>query len=187
MRYSDPYFREFLNYWKQLANEAGGVPTRQQFNPADIKGCLPHIYLIERHEDNHFVTRLTGSGLDFASDGEYRLGDDLSRFGKRDREAYGVYFDSIFSGPCGAWSERLFVAVSGTAFNGDTVSLPLFDTRKDIQIALGMVRLTPIQDRNKEIEVTGQEYSRLLSLQYFDVGYGLPEGLWSYSSGISIE
>ena len=176
---SDPYFSEFLSYWKKLANQAGGVPERRKFIPWDVRKSLPFIFMIDRFPDDAVSMRLTGSGLDFATDDKFTPGIDVERFDDVEMQAYLQYFDTLFSLPCGCWSERTYVAESGAAVQGAALSVPLYDAVNDVQIALGMMKLTALKGSSVDVEVKGYAYSKLLEMDYFDVGFGSPKDVWT--------
>jgi len=175
----DPFFSQFLSYWKKLASDADGVPTRRQFCPWEITKDLPNIFMINRNLDGTFSVRLTGSALDFAGDEHFQPGNDIEQFDEKGRAAYGAYFDALFEGRCACWNERIYITATGAALQAEAVSVPLFDDNKNVQIALGKMRLTALK-KQQDIEVKGYDYSHLHCLDYFDVGYGVPEGLWTY-------
>ena len=43
-----PVVAHFLEYWRELARAAGGVPSRAQVDPADLVACLPHCWLYQQ-------------------------------------------------------------------------------------------------------------------------------------------
>jgi hypothetical protein len=59
-----PRSREFYAYWQSLAQARGGVPLREDFDPAAVVRLLPYIFIIERRADSgRFFFRLSGSGI----------------------------------------------------------------------------------------------------------------------------
>ncbi len=56
--------REFYGYWYELALRRGGVPLREDLNPADIVALLPYVFIIEKEAGSgRFQFRLSGTGI----------------------------------------------------------------------------------------------------------------------------
>lgn len=51
-------------YWYELADEAGGVPSRSAFDPSRITDLLPRLIVVEHLGDRDFLYRLLGTEVD---------------------------------------------------------------------------------------------------------------------------
>jgi hypothetical protein len=52
-----------LSYWQAIAPEAGGAPAHATVEPRALKGLLPDLFVIERHDRAVFAFRLAGTRL----------------------------------------------------------------------------------------------------------------------------
>ncbi len=51
-------------YWHNLALRRGGVPLREDFDPAEVLRLLPHIFIVEKEVDTgRFLFRLSGTAI----------------------------------------------------------------------------------------------------------------------------
>ncbi|MGD1879834.1 MAG: PAS domain-containing protein [Kiloniellaceae bacterium] len=56
--------REFYAYWQSLVQQRGGVPLRDDFDPAAITRLLPYLFIVEKIKDTgRFFFRLSGTGI----------------------------------------------------------------------------------------------------------------------------
>ncbi len=56
--------RDFYAYWQGLAQRRGGIPLRDDLDPADITALLPHLFIAEKRADSgRFLFRLSGTGI----------------------------------------------------------------------------------------------------------------------------
>jgi len=56
--------QDFYAYWESLALRRGGVPWRDDFNPAEIVRLLPYVFIVEKQpETGRFFFRLSGTGI----------------------------------------------------------------------------------------------------------------------------
>ncbi len=56
--------REFYAYWQSLAARRGGVPLREDFDPAAVPALLPYIFIVQKIKDSgRFFFRLSGTGI----------------------------------------------------------------------------------------------------------------------------
>lgn len=56
--------RDFYDHWLTLAQRRGGIPLREDLDPADITGLLPHLFIVEKiRETGRFFFRLSGTRI----------------------------------------------------------------------------------------------------------------------------
>lgn len=59
-----PVSRAFYAYWQGLARQRGGIPLREDLDPAAIPALLPYIFIVEKIKDTgRFFFRLSGTGI----------------------------------------------------------------------------------------------------------------------------
>ncbi|HIC82398.1 MAG TPA: PAS domain-containing protein [Kiloniellaceae bacterium] len=62
--FHSPRSREFYDYWRRLALKRGGVPLRDDLDPAEIASLLPFLFIAEKEPDSgRFHFRLSGTGI----------------------------------------------------------------------------------------------------------------------------
>jgi hypothetical protein len=60
----DPGLRVLYDYWVSLAEEAGGLPPVQSFDPLNLPKLLPNLWILEvEPATNRFRMRLTGENI----------------------------------------------------------------------------------------------------------------------------
>ncbi len=59
-----PVSRRVYDHWQRLALQRGGVPFREDLNPADVPGLLPYLFIVEKiRETGRFFFRLSGTAI----------------------------------------------------------------------------------------------------------------------------
>ena len=55
---------ELYAYWRHLALCRGGVPRREDFDPAEVPALLPNLFIVEKDADTgRYLFRLSGTGI----------------------------------------------------------------------------------------------------------------------------
>ncbi len=70
---------QFIAYYRGLAQRAGGVPRRSDFDPLDIPEILPKVWIYGR-VDGDYLIRVTGTEFDDRYGGDVRQGDSIKGF-----------------------------------------------------------------------------------------------------------
>lgn len=56
--------RDFYYHWRALARRRGGIPLREDLDPAAIPTLLPHLFIVEKiRETGRFFFRLSGTRI----------------------------------------------------------------------------------------------------------------------------
>jgi hypothetical protein len=56
--------RDFYAHWQLLSRRCGGIPRREDLDPADIPALLPHLFIVEKIRDtDRFFFRLSGTAI----------------------------------------------------------------------------------------------------------------------------
>lgn len=55
-----PELRALLTYWKSKCGADGALPSRSRIDPLELRGLLPHVYLVDVLPDGNFRIRLLG-------------------------------------------------------------------------------------------------------------------------------
>ena len=71
---------QFVTYYRSLAERAGGVPRRVDFDPLEIPDLLPKIWIYGRQDDGDYVIRVTGTEFDQRWGGDFKQGDSIRKF-----------------------------------------------------------------------------------------------------------
>lgn len=143
-----PVSRTFYGYWQSLAQRRGGIPQRDDFNPADVPALLPHIFIVEKiRETGRFFFRLSGTGIrdimGFENTGhfldELLHGDDL--------DTVSAMFDQVLGqGVCIrsieglTYSDRSYLRV-------EIVRLPLRKSDGECRLVVGCLSRIEDDDR----------------------------------------
>ena len=61
---ADPHLRSLCQYWRELAQAAGGLPSIQAFDPLHLPKVLQHIWIVEvEGATQRFRVRLAGENI----------------------------------------------------------------------------------------------------------------------------
>jgi hypothetical protein len=55
-----PQLRALLDYWNSKCGADGSLPSRALIDPVELRGLLPHVYLVDVLPDESFRIRLLG-------------------------------------------------------------------------------------------------------------------------------
>jgi len=140
--------RDFYAHWQALSRRRGGIPFREDLDPADIPALLPHLFIVEKiRETGRFFFRLSGTRIREIMGAENTRhfldellhGDDLA--------TVSAMFDQVLEqGVCLrsieglTYSDRSYLRV-------EIVRLPLRKSNGDCRLILGC--LSRIEDDNR--------------------------------------
>ncbi len=170
-------FSTLKTYWQTLYEHTNQIPTRAQFNPAELKNILRYIYMTEQLPDGSIYIRHKGTGLDNPDRPPFVSTDHLKEFGGELPGTFEAYFDALFSGPCAEVSRWISSAGSDTVIDFICFSLPLYGKTKAHRIALGVVIPSTSADLSLLTLGHGTKKRRRICSKFIDIGFGKPEGL----------
>lgn len=184
MHISRQMFSDLENYWWQLqkSNKSGAVdagwgdlsvPQRSSFNPMDIPGLLPNIYLAELKSRYELHVRLSGTVLDRELPLDSSSRNAFDNYDKDQWEFYADMHANICRQPCGAYYSREVTMSNGESFMMARNSLPLADEQGVNRYIVGVIcavteEMMPFQ---KDIAFT---HSSRKEFHYIDLGFGVP-------------
>ncbi len=168
------HFEVFHNYWRTLASDAGGVPTRAAFSPAVLKDLLPFVFIIERRSPDDLHIRLAGSAIEqvlgFAATGK----NYLEICYKVDAPFFKQVFTDMAEVPCGAFFRRDIHLAGGDIYSLNTRCLPFTDKEGSVRYIIGVAGV------GNNLVLTAYDppvldFSNITAHHYIDVGFGLPD------------
>lgn len=133
-----PVSRRFYAYWQSLAARRGGIPLREDLDPAAIPALLPHIFIVEKIRDSgRFFFRLSGTGIReiMGIENTNRFLDELLH-GEDLESVSGMFEQVLEQGACIrsieglTYSDRSYVRV-------EILRLPLCKTAGDCRLVIG--------------------------------------------------
>jgi len=147
-----PISRDFYAYWQHLAQRRGGIPLRDDIDPANILPLLPHIFIVEKIKDTgRFFFRLSGTGIReiMGAENTNHFLDELLH--GEDLATVSAMFDQVLGQELGqgvgirsieglTYSDRSYLRV-------EIVRLPLRKSNGDCRLILGC--LSRIEDDNR--------------------------------------
>lgn len=168
-----PETRLFHDQWFALQKRSGAlVPSRAEFNPAEIKSVLRYLAIAEIADDGELVYRLVGTGMD------QLMGTPLTgtRFGDiveaRMRPAFKVWTRDLLEGrPYGLYLIFVASTVTGRQVEIEDVAFPLADAQGRFRFVAGYSGPTRSLGYG---EPTGRLHG-FRALKAIDIGAGLPE------------
>lgn len=135
-----PNARALYAYWQDLRGDAA-APQQRTLTPAAIKDLLPHLFVLQRFDPQHFVFRLAGTGYCALFGREFRTQNILALFQGPARRYLGVLLDRIVSLPCGGVAETRAETLNGDHCLIEHVFLPIADSDNRITRLLGIANV----------------------------------------------
>ncbi|WP_262689809.1 PAS domain-containing protein [Kordiimonas aestuarii] len=179
MQKGERLFRTFLDLWKALPREQGGVPLKRSFKPARAADLMPHLFLSEVRGKYDLHIRLVGSAME--ENESFRL-TGSNYFDKLDRADWDFYEDFIEgyrAQPCAGRLLRQIKTSQSTTYDVHTLGVPLADEDGGVRYVLGagfMVlnhaessRMLP-GDNARD----GSGSMHIERAEYIDLGHGVP-------------
>jgi hypothetical protein len=166
-------FEAFRAYWDRLQQEAGGVPTRQQLNPNEIRELLPYVFLIERRAYDDLHVRLSGTALDAVGPTPPTGTNYLDICAPDDRAAYAAIAEKILTHPCGHVLRRAVTFTDGKTQELTSLMLPMKDRHGDMRYLIGVVS---VKADYLAAEPAPEAFVsiRPIFMEFLDIGFGLP-------------
>lgn len=167
-------FDRLTSYWRGLQARAGGaMPTRVQFNPADVTRLLPFIFILERKGPGVINVRLCGTALDDLSGVAITGRNYLDVCPDEHRQIYETLTHLILAVPCGMKFDREVTYENSRILSLTSLVLPLADSNGLARYVIGMMkpaRVLKITDlyNGKALK------AELRNVTYIDIGFGLP-------------
>ena len=131
---------KLYSYWQRLRGESP-APQQRALYPADIKELLPHLFVLQRFDHDHYVFRLAGTGYCALFGREFRTQNMLALFNGPARKYLRVMFDRIVALPCGGIAETRAETLSGDHCLIEHLFLPIADNDNRITRILGMANV----------------------------------------------
>jgi len=164
--------RAFAEYYMRIRG-AETVAARTAFDPGAIRALLPHLLILERRAPDVLWVRLAGT--------RYRTGLGREVTGRNwlelapppMRAAQAKTFGLVVEQPCGLHAVVPRMLPDGQAQNFEFVAFPLLPDRPDLppQLVCAGRALDEVSGRDMGPDGT---VSAPLSLQFFDLGAGVP-------------
>jgi hypothetical protein len=170
--YALDVFQTLKSYWLTLFQEKQAIPTRAQFNPAQVKNILRYVYMTEQLPDGTIQLRHKGTGLELSSRVAFISTEHIQAYDKMYPGQLETYFDTLFDGPCYEESRWLSYKDGESVVDFLCFSLPLYGTSAEHRIALGIV--VPTANFSPEIVkyCSMENQTQFLSSKYHDLNIG---------------
>ncbi|WP_340119026.1 PAS domain-containing protein [Pelagibius sp. 7325] len=143
-----PISRDFCAYWWRLAQQRGGIPLRDDIDPARLLPLLPHIFIVEKIKDTgRFFFRLSGTGIReiMGSENTNHFLDELLH--GEDLVTVSAMFDQVLGEGVGIRSIEGLTYSDRSYLRVEIVRLPLCKSNGDRRLILGC--LSRIEDDNR--------------------------------------
>ncbi len=169
-------FDRLTSYWRGLQAQAGGaVPSRVQFNPADVKRLLPFIFILERKGPGVMHVRLCGTALDDLSGFTITGRNYLDVCPDEHRQLYETLTHVVLAVPCGMKLDREVTYENGRMLPLTSLLLPLADSSGLARYVIGMMKPARVLQKIDLYNGKAQK-AELHNVTYIDIGCGLPAG-----------
>jgi hypothetical protein len=170
--FQTPKAKEFAHYWSRIRRD-GLVPSRNDFNPAEVKSLLSGVSIYEFKARDEITIRLAGTRVVNTLGQEVTGSNYLALWPENFRAVIGKTFEIMLAHPCG-----LLVAMEG--LSGDNVVTPSISVGFPLIGADGIANLLVFHTSKIDIPtirepdddpITSLHVTRHLML---DIGAGLP-------------
>lgn len=170
-------FDEFNDVWRALPRPKGQIlPLRSALQPSRLINLLPNFVLVEKTGENAFVNRIVGTALDEALGRSFTGARVIDAYRPKQRRFLYDFYDCLADTPVGAHFTRKVTHEEGDSFMHDTLIFPLLAKDLEPRYFAGVVTITKTFDQTLA-EAREKDYREafITSLEYLDVGAGLPE------------
>ena len=168
-------FKKFTDYWELLQAEAEGpIPAKSQLNPGQIASLLPYVYLLEHKSDDEMIMRLVGTSLDEIASHAYTGSNFFDFCPPEDVFLYKEVNKYRSLVPCGTNVVRDLTFESGKNYTLSSIGYPMADNEGALTYSIGVMILSRHFEAD-EMDNGGVTRSVLRSLDYIDIGFGVPE------------
>jgi hypothetical protein len=169
--FSDPRFITFLRCWAE--RRRGLMQPRSSIDPATIKSCLPHVWLIQhRRQEGDFICTLAGEKVNEAW-GQSVIGKPLTTFMPSDyAESCVSQYREIMQRPALLVSRRRINPLERSEKAAERLVAPLSDDEGRPYGVFGMTLyyFDPVTQARDVVDVTGET----LFYNCADLPNGLP-------------
>lgn len=126
-----PFCLDLYRCWESIKPDYG-FPQRKDFNPMAVPQCLPHLFMLERRDDD-VRPRLTGSHIDEILSGQIDGGSVFDIYEDEVEQFHRELFSILFRRPCGATLHGRVEHDPAGGKDTDSIFLPII---KDGQVLL---------------------------------------------------
>ena len=156
-----PVSRVLYDYWRGLLRP-GAVPDRAVFDPMAIPDVLPHLFILER-EDDDVIVRLAGTHLDERTVTPMTGRSVFTMYGPAGAAFHRRLFPLLFATPLGALKHVLVKLSGGLWRDADILYLPV-GTGADGDIQLVSCAVALDDTTYQEGLALGEEMERISRL-----------------------
>ncbi|MEE8370868.1 MAG: PAS domain-containing protein [Sphingomonadales bacterium] len=170
-------FDEFYAEWRALSKPKGQIlPLRSALQPTRIKNLLPYFFLVEKTGQEVIVNKIIGTELDQRLGRNYTGSRVIDAYRPTQRRYLYDFYDCLANTPVGAHFTRKVTHEEGDSFMHDTLIFPLLAKDLEPRYFAGVATISKTFDQTPA-EARAKEYREafITSLEYLDVGAGLPE------------
>lgn len=150
------------------------MPAKSSLSPEALKPHLPHIGIFERVARHDIQVRLFGTKLDIKF-GKTMTGVNLFDTHAREQwDFYADYYASILDTPVGCRMYREILDELDEVIHTVSLALPMADEAGEVRFMVGMLLMESESPLNDPIDTARVDQAKVISLEYVDIGHGLP-------------
>ena len=153
---ADAYLRSLYQYWRELAQAAGGLPSIQAFDPLHLPKVLQHIWIVEvEGATQRFRVRLAGENIN-AIYGR-NIGGQYFRdvYDPSDLDTIVARYGRCLSQPAIFRATGSVYAAAGRLTAGERFALPMLGRGGVTDTLLGATVYGGKVERHPEVLITG--------------------------------
>jgi len=168
------YEQRLTEMWRALPIlEGEQLPRRSKVKTAFISSMLPYCWQLDWQEGDKLIIEYEGNEID-AMWGNAPLGEDyLANYAPERIALLLAFYESLFSARCGATIVRSITKEGGDTYELVTHFVPMISKSGKRRVIFGN---SEMQGNFKEDGGRlGFDGATLLSAEYIDLGYGVPD------------
>ena len=153
---ADPHLRSLYQYWRELAQAAGGLPSIQTFDPSHLPKVLRHIWIVEiESSTGRFRVRLAGENIN-AIYGR-NIGGQYFRdvYDPSDLDTIVARYGRCLTQPAIFRATGSVYAAAGRLTAGERFALPMLGRGGGTDTLLGATIYGGRIERHPEVLITG--------------------------------
>lgn len=164
-----------MDYYRALLRQKGGLPSRGDIRPADLKAILPWVVIASRSGPRDFTPLVVGSGIDELLQASYTGVNLFDRWEENEAAIMDAHYGRVLAQPCAGLLVRTIEGRFGVLKDYQSFLLPLVGDDGVVDRFLGSISVAELPPNDLSFGKPDELGTLAInSITYFDIGFGVP-------------
>lgn len=172
------HLKWLLRHYLTLMHGRGGIPSRADLNPADMKPILSWLVLTDHPGPQQAIPRVVGTDVDMFLQANFTGVNLFNMWTPEMAVMMDDFYNHILVRPCGGYMRRLVRTHRGQDRRYESLLLPLRDRNGDANMMVGVLQSShqaaADDDYDSRPEISD---AQLEAYDFVDIGFGVPRPL----------